>query len=99
MMRPSRTTQPHSSRDRTVEEATHRGGGQSAAPSSFVCPVSATRDGQRYGILARYMEFSAENSLILVGLLAGAAALLATAELVRIPYPILLVVGGLVLLS
>ena len=41
------------------------------------------------------MEFSAENSLILVGLLAAAAALLATAELVRIPYPILLVLGGL----
>jgi monovalent cation/hydrogen antiporter len=41
------------------------------------------------------MEFSAENSLILVGLLVAAAALLATAELVRIPYPILLVLGGL----
>jgi Na+/H+ antiporter len=41
------------------------------------------------------MEFSAENSLILVGLLAAAAALLAIAELVRIPYPILLVLGGL----
>src|SRR5687768_8200071 len=41
------------------------------------------------------MEFSAENSLILVGLLAAAAALLATAQLVRIPYPILLVLGGL----
>jgi Na+/H+ antiporter len=41
------------------------------------------------------MEFSAENSLILVGLLAAAAALLAVAELVRVPYPILLVLGGL----
>jgi monovalent cation/hydrogen antiporter len=41
------------------------------------------------------MEFSAENSLILVGLLAGAAALLALAQIVRIPYPILLVLGGL----
>jgi monovalent cation/hydrogen antiporter len=41
------------------------------------------------------MEFSAENSLILLGLLAAAAALLAAAELVRVPYPILLVLGGL----
>ena len=41
------------------------------------------------------MEFSAENSLILVGLLVAAAALLATAQLVRVPYPILLVLGGL----
>jgi Na+/H+ antiporter len=41
------------------------------------------------------VEFSAENSLILAGLLAAAAALLATAQLVRIPYPILLVLGGL----
>jgi CPA1 family monovalent cation:H+ antiporter len=41
------------------------------------------------------MEFSAENSLILLGLLAAAAALLAAAESVRIPYPILLVLGGL----
>jgi monovalent cation/hydrogen antiporter len=41
------------------------------------------------------MEFSAESSLILVGLLTAGAALLALAELVRIPYPILLVLGGL----
>lgn len=41
------------------------------------------------------MEFSAENSLTLVGLLAAAAALLAIAQLVRVPYPILLVLGGL----
>ena len=41
------------------------------------------------------MEFSAESSLILAGLLTGGAALLALAELVRIPYPILLVLGGL----
>jgi CPA1 family monovalent cation:H+ antiporter len=41
------------------------------------------------------MEFSAEHSLILVGLLVAAAVLLAIAELVRIPYPILLVLGGL----
>ncbi len=41
------------------------------------------------------MDFSAEDSLILVGLLAAAAALLATAQLVRVPYPILLVLGGL----
>jgi monovalent cation/hydrogen antiporter len=41
------------------------------------------------------MEFSAENSLILLGLLAAAAALLAAAQVVRVPYPILLVLGGL----
>jgi monovalent cation/hydrogen antiporter len=41
------------------------------------------------------MEFSAESSLILVGLLTAGAALLALAEIVRIPYPILLVLGGL----
>jgi Na+/H+ antiporter len=41
------------------------------------------------------MEFSAENSLLLVGLLATAAALLALAQVVRVPYPILLVLGGL----
>jgi Na+/H+ antiporter len=41
------------------------------------------------------MEFSAENSLTLVGLLAAAAALLAAAQVVRVPYPILLVLGGL----
>jgi monovalent cation/hydrogen antiporter len=41
------------------------------------------------------MEFSAENSLILLGLLAVAAALLAAAQVVRVPYPILLVLGGL----
>ena len=41
------------------------------------------------------MEFSASDSLILVGLLAAAAALLAVADIVRVPYPILLVLGGL----
>ena len=41
------------------------------------------------------MEFSAQDSLILLGLLAAAAGLLATAQLVRIPYPVLLVLGGL----
>jgi monovalent cation/hydrogen antiporter len=41
------------------------------------------------------MEFSAENSLILLGLLVAAAALLAAAQVVRVPYPILLVLGGL----
>ena len=43
------------------------------------------------------MDFSAADSLVLVGLLAAAAALLALAELIRIPYPIPLVLGGLVL--
>ena len=41
------------------------------------------------------MEFSASDSLILLGLLAAAVGLLAIAEIVRIPYPILLVLGGL----
>jgi Na+/H+ antiporter len=41
------------------------------------------------------VDFSAQDSLILAGLLAAAAALLATAQLVRVPYPILLVLGGL----
>ena len=41
------------------------------------------------------MSFSAEDSLILAGLLAAAATLIALADVVRIPYPILLVLGGL----
>jgi Na+/H+ antiporter len=43
------------------------------------------------------VDFSSADSLVLVGLLAAAAALLAIAELIRIPYPIPLVLGGLVL--
>jgi len=43
------------------------------------------------------MTFSAENSLVLVVLLAAAAGLLALAQRIRIPYPILLVLGGLAL--
>jgi CPA1 family monovalent cation:H+ antiporter len=43
------------------------------------------------------MSLSAENSLILAGLLAAAATLIALADVVRIPYPILLVLGGLTL--
>jgi monovalent cation/hydrogen antiporter len=43
------------------------------------------------------VDFSTTDSLVLVGLLAAAAALLALAELIRIPYPIPLVLGGLVL--
>ena len=43
------------------------------------------------------MTFSPENSLVLVALLAAAAALLSAAELIRVPYPILLVLGGLAL--
>jgi Na+/H+ antiporter len=39
--------------------------------------------------------FSAQDSLMLAGLLAAAAALLAGAQFLRIPYPILLVLGGL----
>lgn len=41
------------------------------------------------------MQFPAEDALILVGLLAAAAALLAVADVVRVPYPIVLVLGGL----
>jgi monovalent cation/hydrogen antiporter len=43
------------------------------------------------------MDFSPADSLVLVGLLAAAATLLALAELIRIPYPIPLVLGGLAL--
>ena len=43
------------------------------------------------------MDFSSADSLVLVGILAAAAALLAIAELIRIPYPIPLVLGGLAL--
>jgi Na+/H+ antiporter len=41
--------------------------------------------------------FSAGDSLILVGLLVAAAGLLAAAGLARVPYPIVLVLGGLAL--
>jgi Na+/H+ antiporter len=41
--------------------------------------------------------FSAHDSLILLAILGAGAALLAFAPLLRVPYPILLVVGGLVL--
>ena len=43
------------------------------------------------------MSLSPEDSLILVGLLAAAVTLIALADVVRIPYPILLVLGGLTL--
>ncbi|HEV2902716.1 MAG TPA: Na+/H+ antiporter, partial [Gaiellaceae bacterium] len=43
------------------------------------------------------MHFGAEDSLVLLGLLAAGAALLAIAQIIRIPYPILLVLGGLAL--
>ncbi|HEX7255666.1 MAG TPA: Na+/H+ antiporter [Gaiellaceae bacterium] len=42
------------------------------------------------------MHFGAEESLVLLALLTAGAALLALAQVVRIPYPILLVLGGLV---
>jgi monovalent cation/hydrogen antiporter len=41
------------------------------------------------------LDFTAHDSLLLVGLLAATAALLVAAQFVRIPYPILLVLGGL----
>jgi CPA1 family monovalent cation:H+ antiporter len=41
------------------------------------------------------MELSGHDSLILLGVLVTAAALLASAQVTRIPYPILLVLGGL----
>ncbi len=42
-------------------------------------------------------SFTGGDSLLLVGLLAAGLALLALSQLVRIPYPILLVLGGLAL--
>ena len=41
------------------------------------------------------MHFGAEDSIVLLGLLAAVAALLVIAQVVRVPYPILLVLGGL----
>jgi len=41
------------------------------------------------------VEFSAHDALVLLALLAAGAALLALAPLLRLPYPILLVLGGL----
>ena len=41
------------------------------------------------------MTFSPQDSLVLVGLLVAVALLLISAQLVHVPYPILLVVGGL----
>ncbi len=41
------------------------------------------------------MGFTAHDSLVLVGLLAAGAGLLATAQRLRVPYPILLVLAGL----
>ena len=41
------------------------------------------------------MHLDAENGIVALGLLAAVAALLAVAPAVRIPYPILLVLGGL----
>jgi Na+/H+ antiporter len=43
------------------------------------------------------VDFTAADSLTLVGVLAAAAGLLALAEVLRIPYPIPLVLGGLAL--
>src|SRR5438552_15406854 len=43
------------------------------------------------------MGFTANDALVLLALLAAGGALLALAPLLRIPYPILLVLGGLAL--
>ena len=43
------------------------------------------------------MTFSAEDSLVLAALLIAAAGLLVAAQALRVPYPILLVLGGLAL--
>src|SRR6478752_4966974 len=43
------------------------------------------------------MGFSSRDALVLLALLAAGAALLALAPTLRIPYPILLVLGGLAL--
>ena len=44
-----------------------------------------------------FLSFTAGDSLILLALLAAAAALLALAQVTRVPYPIMLVLGGLAL--
>jgi NhaP-type Na+/H+ or K+/H+ antiporter len=41
------------------------------------------------------VTFSAQDSLVLAGLLVAVALLLVAAKAVRVPYPILLVLGGL----
>src|ERR671918_2424587 len=41
------------------------------------------------------MTFSTDDTLVLVALLAAVVALLALAQVIRVPYPILLVLGGL----
>src|SRR3989440_11748050 len=46
---------------------------------------------------SREVSFGSHDQLILLGLLAAVAALMALAPTLRIPYPILLVVGGLAL--
>src|SRR5260221_7620905 len=43
------------------------------------------------------MEFSAQDALLLFGLLAAVVALLSLAPILELPYPILLVIGGLAL--
>ena len=43
------------------------------------------------------MNFGAHAELVLLGLLAAVAALMALAPALRVPYPILLVLGGLAL--
>src|SRR4029453_6698767 len=43
------------------------------------------------------MEFAGRNELILLAVLTAIAALVALAPILRVPYPILLVLGGLVL--
>jgi monovalent cation/hydrogen antiporter len=43
------------------------------------------------------MEFSAREELVLLALVAGVTALTALAPALRVPYPILLVLGGLAL--
>lgn len=43
------------------------------------------------------MDFSTQDTLVLFAILCSGAALLALAPIVRVPYPILLVVGGLAL--
>src|SRR5919202_1357352 len=43
------------------------------------------------------MEFGSNDELILLALLGAVSGLMALAPLIRVPYPILLVLGGLVL--
>src|ERR687887_518344 len=60
-------------------------------------PVDAIPQIPHTDSYSRAVGFTSHDELILLGLLAAVAALMALAPTLRIPYPILLVVGGLAL--